>query len=326
MPSMQIRLSNPRGFCAGVKMAINVVDDILDAIGKDSSLYVYHEIVHNRHVVNRLRDKGAIFVESIAEIPETSVVVFSAHGVSPEIKKQAMDRSLICIDATCPLVTKVHAEAIRYAKRGWQIILIGHRDHQEVAGTYGQAPDAIQIVETPEDIENLHIIDPEALVYLTQTTLSIDDADVIIKALKESFPAIHSPPSDDICYATTNRQIAVRDEAPAVDLVLVVGSQNSSNSVRLTEISKSAGTPSCLVDDVSMLQPDWFVDVQDLLITAGASVPERLVTEIIDHLIAYFDGELVDESPVNEGVSFSMPASFNQFMQNNDVTVEGNSQ
>lgn len=323
---MQIRLSNPRGFCAGVRMAIDVVDEILDAIGEDCKLYVYHEIVHNRHVVDRLREKGAIFVESIADIPESSIVVFSAHGVSPEIKEQAKDRSLICIDATCPLVTKVHAEAIRYAKRGWQIILIGHRDHQEIVGTQGQAPDAIQIVETPSDIDNLHIIDPEALVYLTQTTLSIDDAEIIINELKKSFPAIHSPPSDDICYATTNRQIAVRDEAPAANLVLVVGSENSSNSLRLTEISKSVGTQSFLVDDVSMLQPEWFVGVQDLLITAGASAPERLVTEIIDHLIMQFDGELVNEPPVNEGMSFSMPASFNQFLQNKDVTVEGNLQ
>jgi 4-hydroxy-3-methylbut-2-enyl diphosphate reductase len=307
-------------------MAIDIVDEILDAMDDGEKLYVYHEIVHNRHVVDRLRKKGAIFVENISEIPKTSVVVFSAHGVSPEIKKEAASRSLICIDATCPLVTKVHAEAIRYAKRGWQIILIGHRNHQEVVGTQGEAPDAIQILESPEGIENLHIIDPKALVYLTQTTLSIEDADVIINALKEAYPAIHSPPSDDICYATTNRQIAVRDDAPTADLVLVVGSQNSSNSLRLTEIAKAARTPSFLIDDVSMLQPDWFNGAQEILITAGASAPERLVTEIIKHLVEQFDGELIQDSPVNEGMAFSMPSSLNQFLQNKNVTVEGNSQ
>ena len=307
-------------------MAIDIVDEILDAMEEDEKLYVYHEIVHNRHVVHRLQEKGAIFVDSINEIPESSTLVFSAHGVSPEIKKQAKERSLFCIDATCPLVTKVHAEAIRYAKRGWQIILIGHRNHQEILGTQGEAPEAIQILESPEGIDDLHIINPEALVYLTQTTLSIDDANCIIDALKTSFPAIHSPPSDDICYATTNRQIAVRNEAPSVDLVLVVGSQNSSNSLRLTEISITAGTPSFLIDDVSMLQPKWFDGVQNLLITAGASAPERLVTEIIERLVAEFDGVLIDESPVNEGMTFSMPASLNQFLENKDITVEGNTQ
>ena len=323
---MEIRLSNPRGFCAGVRMAIEIVDEILDVMDADENLYVYHEIVHNYHVVERLKERGAIFVDSILEIPESSVVVFSAHGVSQEIKKQAEDRALICIDATCPLVTKVHAEAIRYAKRGWQIILIGHRDHQEIIGTHGQAPDAIQILESPEGIDELHIIDPEALVYLTQTTLSIDDAEVIIDALKKAFPTIHAPPSDDICYATTNRQIAVRDDAPLADLVLVVGSQNSSNSLRLTEISITAGTPSFLIDDVSLLKPEWFDGVEHVLLTAGASAPERLVTDIVEHLTTHYDGCLIESSPVKEGMSFSMPASHQLFLQNKDITVEGNSQ
>ena len=199
---MRISLSNPRGFCAGVRMAIDIVDTILDAMDDDEKLYVYHEIVHNRHVVERLRGKGAIFVEDLADIPRSSVVVFSAHGVSPALKQEAQDRGLNSIDATCPLVTKVHAEAIRYAKRGWQILLIGHRNHQEVVGTIGEAPDSIQVVEKIEDIKNLNIDDPSKLAYLTQTTLSTDDAERMINALKEAFPEIHAPPTDDICYAT----------------------------------------------------------------------------------------------------------------------------
>ena len=196
---MQITLANPRGFCAGVQVAIDIVDQVLDAMNEDEHLYVYHEIVHNKHVVHRLKQRGAIFVESIDEVPENSTVVFSAHGVSPEIKDAAKERQLIEIDATCPLVTKVHAEAIRYAKRGWQIILIGHKNHQEVIGTFGEAPESIQIVESPADIQNLSVKDSEKLIYLTQTTLSIDDAEIIINALKNAFPSIKMPPNDDIC-------------------------------------------------------------------------------------------------------------------------------
>ena len=215
---MQITLANPRGFCAGVHMAVDIVDQLLDAMDEGEKIYVYHEIVHNHHVVSRLRERGAIFVESIDEVPKGCVVVFSAHGVSPTIRKQADSRQLTSVDATCPLVTKVHAEAIRYDQRGWQILLIGHRDHQEVLGTAGEAPDNIQVVESPEDIPNLQINDPEKLVYLTQTTLSTDDADIMISALKKAFPAINAPPTDDICYATTNRQTAVRESASEVML------------------------------------------------------------------------------------------------------------
>lgn len=322
---MEIRLSSPRGFCAGVRMAIDVVDEILDAMDGDQ-LYVYHEIVHNRHVVERLRDKGAIFVDSIEEIPEQSTVVFSAHGVSPEVKREAVSRSLTCIDATCPLVTKVHAEAIRYAKRGWQIILIGHRDHQEVIGTFGEAPDSIQIVESSDDVEHLHIKDPNALVYLTQTTLSLDDAEEIIQALKTAFPNIHAPPSDDICYATTNRQLAIREDSQAADLVLVVGSQNSSNSKRLAEIAESSGTTSYLIDDASSLQPEWLDGVERVLIAAGASAPEHFVQQIVQTLVQQFDGELDEGSEVDEGMTFSKPLSFTTFINNRDVTVEGDSQ
>ena len=323
---MQIKLSNPRGFCAGVRMAIEIVDELLDAMGEDEALYVYHEIVHNKHVVERLKQRGATFVEDISDIPNGSVVVFSAHGVSPLIKQQAEESSLTCIDATCPLVTKVHAEAIRYAKRSWQIILIGHKNHQEIIGTYGEAPDSIQIVEKPSDIPMLDIQDPSKLVYLTQTTLSTDDAEVIIKELKSAFPEIHSPPGEDICYATTNRQTAVRDEAGSVDLVLVVGSANSSNSLRLTEIAKTADTPAYLIDDVSMLDDSWFANVETVLLTAGASAPENLVQEIIDHLVSHCDGVIDNNVSVDEGMFFSPPPSLKKFLENRDVTIDGEPQ
>lgn len=323
---MQITLANPRGFCAGVHMAVDIVDQLLDALDPGEKLYVYHEIVHNRHVVGRLKDRGAIFVETIEEIPKGSVVVFSAHGVSPEIRNKAEIRKLIAIDATCPLVTKVHNEAIRYAKRDWQILLIGHRNHQEILGTAGEAPSNIQIVETPADIPNLHIKDPTKLVYLTQTTLSTDDADVIISALKNAFPEIKSPPTDDICYATTNRQEVIRENAPEVDLVLVVGSTNSSNSLRLTEISESVGTTAYLLDDVSDLQDAWFVDVHSVLVTAGASAPEHLVTEIIQYLVDQYSGVLTSNNENDEDVTFSMPRSLQTFLDARNVTIQGTEQ
>ena len=322
---MQIKLSNPRGFCAVVHMAVDIIDLLLDALESNEKLYVYHEIVHNRHVVERLRERGAIFVDTIKEIPERSIVVFSAHGVSPTVREEAANRHLKCIDATCPLVTKVHAEAIRYEKRGWQIILIGHRNHQEVVGTQGEAPNAIQVVESPSDIPALHIDDPDKLVYLTQTTLSIEDAQIIISSLKAAFPTIHAPPSDDIRYATTNRQLAVRDDAASSDLVLVVGSDNSSNSVRLTEIAHSVGTPAHLLDDVTHLQETWLDGVETVLITAGASAPEHLVLEIVDHIVEHHEGKLEDESIIDEGMSFSMPPTVTSFLEVRNITVEGKS-
>ncbi len=320
---MRIKLSNPRGFCAGVRMAVDIVDQLLDAIGNKEALYVYHEIVHNRHVVNRLHERGATFVETIEEIPHNAVVIFSAHGVSPEVKRLAQDRNLTCIDATCPLVTKVHAEAIRYAKRGWQILLIGHKNHQEIVGTQGEAPHNIQVVETTKDITNLEIHDPEKLVYLTQTTLSTDDAEIIISALRLAFPTIHAPPTDDICYATTKRQNAVRQEASSADLVLVVGSKNSSNSVRLTEISKRAGTKAHLVDDVTEIKPEWFANIHSVLITAGANAPEHLVQEIVEHLTENFDGQLEGDSTFDEGMTFSMPPSLYSYLSTKRLTIEG---
>ncbi len=320
---MRIKLSSPRGFCAGVRMAVDIVDKILDVTDVNETVYVYHEIVHNKHVVERLRKRGAKFVEQIEEIPKDSLVVFSAHGVSPTIREEAHKRNLTCIDATCPLVTKVHAEAIRYAKRGWQILLIGHKNHQEVVGTQGEAPDAIQIVETIDDIPRLEIIDPDKLAYVTQTTLSTDDAETIIAALRATFPNIHSPPTEDICYATTKRQKAVRNNAINADLVLVIGSQNSSNSLRLTEIAETSGTKAYLLDDVSKLNPDWLENVNSILITAGASAPEHLVLDLIQHLTYNYGGKLESESKFDEGMTFSMPISLTTFLREKDVTIEG---
>jgi 4-hydroxy-3-methylbut-2-enyl diphosphate reductase len=326
---MKLILANPRGFCAGVNMAIAVVDELLELF-PDETICVYHEIVHNRHVVDRFRSQGIIFVESIEETPENAVVVFSAHGVSPKIRAQAAKRKLVSIDATCPLVTKVHAEAIRYAKRGWQILLIGHADHQEVIGTRGEAPEAIQIVETLEDIPNLRIDDPEKLIYLTQTTLSTDDAGLIISALKKAIPSIKAPPSEDICYATTNRQAAVRAIAPDCDLALVIGSQNSSNSVRLTEISKNVGTPAKLIDDRNEIQDEWFDGVETVLITAGASAPEDLVNDLVLYLIDRFGGEVEQRDIDRESISFGLPGSLKQLMRSRGldpkdrkITVDG---
>ncbi|MEE8156488.1 MAG: 4-hydroxy-3-methylbut-2-enyl diphosphate reductase, partial [Phycisphaerales bacterium] len=224
---MKLLLANPRGFCAGVYMAIDVLDQLLE-IYPDKPIYVLHEIVHNRHVVDRFRHRGVRFVDDIDEVPRRAVVVFSAHGVSPALRRQASERDLTTIDATCPLVTKVHMEAIRYAKKGYQIVLIGHADHQEIIGTRGEAPEAIQVVTSPAQVASLDIKDPQKLVYLTQTTLSMDEASVIITALRAAYPQIKDPPSDDICYATTNRQKAVHAIAPECDLVLVIGSKNSS--------------------------------------------------------------------------------------------------
>lgn len=316
---MRLILVNPRGFCAGVRMAIDVVDQVIDLYpGRD--VYVYHEIVHNKHVVGRLKGRGARFVDHIEDIPAGAIVVFSAHGVSPAVRQAAKSRNLIAIDATCPLVTKVHAEAVRYARQGFQILLIGHRDHQEVAGTWGEAPQATQVVESPADIPSLTIKDPARLVYLTQTTLSTDDADVIIRALRAAFPAIKAPPTEDICYATTNRQHAVRELAPQCDLVLVVGSRNSSNSVRLTEISANVGTPARLLDDASEIDPAWFpTGNETVLITAGASAPEDLVAGVCRRLLERFGGTIEQASIFEENVEFAQPAALRRLMEERGI-------
>lgn len=325
---MKIILANPRGFCAGVHMAIDVVDQVLQLF-PGRTIYIYHEIVHNKHVVRRFIDRGVKFVESIDEIPEGSIVIFSAHGVSPAVRQQARDRNLTAVDATCPLVTKVHSEAQRYAKQGYDILLVGHADHQEVIGTRGEAPESIQVVESPEDIPHLQIKDPSRIAYLTQTTLSTDDAGVIIDALKRAFPQLKEPPSSDICYATTNRQAAVRQIAPECDLVLVVGSKNSSNSVRLTEISANVGVPAYLLDDVSELKDEWFASVEGgpenatVLITAGASAPEDLVAGLCRTLLQRYGGTIEQRDVFNEDVEFGLPATLKRLMREQGVDPEG---
>ncbi|MBX3356180.1 MAG: 4-hydroxy-3-methylbut-2-enyl diphosphate reductase [Phycisphaeraceae bacterium] len=315
---MKLILANPRGFCAGVYMAIDVVDQLLD-ICPGERICVYHEIVHNKHVVERFKGRGVMFVESIEEVPDGAIVVFSAHGVSPAIRAEAAVRRLTAIDATCPLVTKVHAEAIRYARKGFQILLIGHASHQEVIGTRGEAPEAIQVVESPDDIPKLVIKDTSKLVYLTQTTLSTDDAGIIIAALKRAFPDIKEPPTSDICYATTNRQRAVRAIAPDADLVLVVGSRNSSNSLRLTEISQNVGTPARLIDDKSEIRSEWFDGVGTVLITAGASAPEDLVHEIIVELIEKHGGDVEQRDVYHEEVEFGLPGTLKALMRSRGI-------
>lgn len=319
---MKLILANPRGFCAGVYMAIDVVDQLLE-ICEGEPIYVYHEIVHNKHVVDRFRRRGVTFVDDVAEVPEGSIVVFSAHGVSPAIRQLARKRSLTAIDATCPLVTKVHAEAIRYARKGYQILLVGHASHQEVIGTRGEAPDAIQIVESPDDIPRLTINDPDKLVYLTQTTLSMDDANVIIGALKEAFPNLKEPPSEDICYATTNRQLAVRALASDCDLVLVVGSKNSSNSLRLTELAEAVGTCAVLIDDKSELEESLFDGIKTVLITAGASAPEDLVQDLILYLIDTYGGEVEQHDVYRETVEFGLPGTLKTFMRSQGIDPTG---
>lgn len=321
---MRILLANPRGFCAGVYMAIDVVSQLLD-ICPNEPIYVFHEIVHNKHVVNSFRDRGVKFVDSIDEVPEGAIVVFSAHGVSPAVREEARQRKLTAVDATCPLVTKVHAEAIRYARRGYQILLIGHTDHQEIIGTRGEAPDSIQVVESVEDIPRLKVDDPSQLVYLTQTTLSTDDAGIIIAGLKKAFPQIKEPPSEDICYATTNRQVAVRAIAPECDLVLVVGSKNSSNSRRLTEISETVGTRAILIDDKSELNDAWFDGVETVLVTAGASAPEHLVRDLVLHLISTYGGSVEQRDVYDEAVEFGLPGTLKTFMRSRGIDPTGRS-
>jgi 4-hydroxy-3-methylbut-2-enyl diphosphate reductase len=309
---MRIILANPRGFCAGVNMAIECLERALDFFGPP--LYVYHEIVHNKFVVDRFRSRGTVFVESLDEVPEGSAVLYSAHGVSPQIRDLARQRRLVAIDATCPLVIKVHLEAIKYAREGYTIVLIGHEGHDEVIGTMGEAPDQMVLVETAEDVYRLVVANPNKVAYLTQTTLSVDDANLVIEALRKRFPAIANPPKDDICYATQNRQEAVRELAKQADLVLVLGSQNSSNSRRLTEIANSLGVPSYLVDGVGEIREDWFQDVETLLITAGASAPEDVVQECIEYLQQNYAATIEEQTIREEGVHFPLPKSLRELL------------
>ena len=308
---MKIILANPRGFCAGVNMAIESLEKALELFG--APLYVFHEIVHNKHVVDRFRSRGVVFVEGIEEVPEGSPVMYSAHGVSPQIREVARSRSLQAIDATCPLVTKVHLEAVKYAKEGYTIVLIGHEGHDEVIGTMGEAPERMILVESAEDVDRLEI-NPEKIAYLTQTTLSVDDANVVIEALRRKFPQIANPPKDDICYATQNRQDAIRKLATRADLVLVLGSQNSSNSRRLAEIAETIGTRAHLIDGASEIDPAWLEGVETVLITAGASAPEDVVQECVAYLQNRYGAAFSEEVIRDEDVYFPLPRTLRQLL------------
>ena len=302
---MRVILASPRGFCAGVNMAIDSLDLAIEAFG--TPIYVYHEIVHNRFVVDTFRKKGAIFVENLQDVPRESYLMFSAHGVSPEIRRIAKERALHTIDATCPLVTKVHLEALRFASSGYTIILIGHDGHDEVLGTMGEAPEAILLVETAEEVDRLEIAPTTKLAYLTQTTLSVDDANRVIGRLRQRYPHIEGPPKQDICYATQNRQEAVRLLADQTDLVLVVGSQNSSNSQRLRELASENGIAAHRIDGPDEIDDSWFTGVETVLVTAGASAPESVVQACIEYLQRRFEAQVETRSIRNEDVRFPLP-------------------
>jgi 4-hydroxy-3-methylbut-2-enyl diphosphate reductase len=302
---MKIILANPRGFCAGVNMAIDSLERALDLFG--TPLYVYHEIVHNRHVVERFKKRGVVFVDTIDEIPSNSVVLYSAHGVAPEIRTASAERNLNAIDATCPLVTKVHLEAIRFAKEGYTILLIGHEGHDEVLGTIGEAPANIRLVQDENEVAALDLPQDAKVAYLTQTTLSVDDAEVIIAALRTRFPHIAGPKKDDICYATQNRQEAVKELVPEADVVLVLGSRNSSNSLRLAELATSCGKRAYLIDSAAEIDPSWFANAGIVLVTAGASAPEDVVQECVDYLKRNYNAVVETRTVREEDVSFQLP-------------------
>src|SRR6266545_606441 len=301
----KIFLLKPRGFCAGVVRAIDVVKIALDLYGPP--VYVRKEIVHNKHVVDELREAGAVFVEELEEVPHGGRAIFSAHGVAPSVRKEARERSLDVIDATCPLVTKVHLEAVRFARDGYSIVLIGHKDHDEVIGTLGEVPDQTFLVQTVEDVDRLCLPDPTRVCYLTQTTLSLDETRDIIHRLQERFPAMVGPPAQDICYATENRQTAVKAVAKHCDLLLVVGSQNSSNSKRLVEVGANFGVRAYLVNDAPGVDVEWLEGVRRVGVTAGASAPEHLVQELIEFLDRRGFGQLEELELVEEDVRFSLP-------------------
>jgi 4-hydroxy-3-methylbut-2-enyl diphosphate reductase len=304
-PLGEIVLAGPRGFCAGVERAIEIVERALEVVGVP--IYVRREIVHNRHVVEALREKGAVFVDELDEVPEGATVIFSAHGVSPAVREGATSRNLRVIDATCPLVTKVHLEAIRYAKEGRTIVLVGHADHDEVIGTLGEAPRRIVVIDSVEEAERLVVEDPQKIAYLTQTTLSVDDTRAVIEVLRRRFPAILGPSRDDICYATQNRQAAVKQLANDVDLVLVLGAANSSNANRLREVAEALGTRARLINDVRDIRPEWLEGCARIGVTAGASTPEFLVREVVDYLGGWGAPTVREFRVVEEDVRFGLP-------------------
>jgi 4-hydroxy-3-methylbut-2-enyl diphosphate reductase len=298
-------LLKPRGFCAGVVRAIDIVRIALDAFG--APIYVRKEIVHNRHVVDELSSKGAIFVDSVDEVPNGERVIYSAHGVAPEVRDASRARGLRVIDATCPLVTKVHVEAVKYAKQGYSILLIGHRDHDEVIGTLGEAPTVTQVVGSPQEAEKITVADANRVAYITQTTLSLDEANTIINVLKRRFPNIQGPHAQDICYATENRQVAVKQVASEADLLLVVGSDNSSNSNRLVEVARNLGRSSHLIENFRSIKPEWLEGVATIALTAGASAPEILVEQAIDFLRDNGFTKLEEVEVMPENVRFGLP-------------------
>ena len=308
---MKILLASPRGFCAGVNMAIASLDLAIAAFG--TPVYVYHEIVHNKYVVETFRQKGAVFVDDLTEVPQGAHLLFSAHGVSPEVRRVAKERGLHAIDATCPLVTKVHLEALRFAREGYVIILIGHEGHDEVIGTMGEAPEAIRLVETVEDVDQLEFDAHTKIAYLTQTTLSVDDANRIICRLQERFPQVAGPPKEDICYATQNRQEAVRLLAAEADVALVVGSRNSSNSQRLKELALESNVAAYLIDGPEDIQDAWFATAETVLITAGASAPETVLSQCLEHLRRRFEATVEHRSVREEEVHFPLPRQLRQF-------------
>ncbi len=304
-PRLQVLLARPRGFCAGVERAIEIVERALERYG--APVYVRHEIVHNKYVVNSLKNKGAIFVGEIDEIPDGAITIFSAHGVSNDVEDNAKRRNLPYIDATCPLVSKVHKEGQKQAANDRQVILIGHAGHPEVEGTQGRIPGGVLLINCKKDIDKLQVKDSKKMAYITQTTLSVDETRDIISALKKRYPNISGPDVNDICYATQNRQTMARTLAERVDLLLVIGAQNSSNSNRLCEIGKELGTTSHLIDDASMLKTDWLDGIASIGITAGASAPEELVVELIDTIRSYQPIDLIELTGAEENITFKLP-------------------
>ncbi|MBV8468226.1 MAG: 4-hydroxy-3-methylbut-2-enyl diphosphate reductase [Burkholderiales bacterium] len=309
MSTMQVILATPRGFCAGVDRAIAIVERALERFG--APIYVRHEVVHNKFVVEDLKQKGAIFIENLDEVPAGSTLIFSAHGVPQSVRRDAEARGLKVFDATCPLVTKVHLEVKKLRETGYEIVMIGHKGHPEVEGTMGQADGGMYLVETPQDAEQLVVSNPDKLAYVTQTTLSVDDAATVVAALRQHFPHIVGPKKDDICYATQNRQDAVKKLAGETDIVVVVGSPNSSNSNRLREVAANAGLDAYLVDNASELNPDWFVGKSNVGISAGASAPEILVKEVIERIRTFGAKEVRNMDGIEEGIVFSLPKGLN---------------
>ena len=301
----KLLLAAPRGYCAGVDRAVQTVERALEIHG--APVYVRKEIVHNKHVVEQLRERGAVFVEEQTEVPEGAVCVFSAHGIAPSVREGAFERGLVTIDATCPLVTKVHREAVRFAEEGYTIVLVGHHGHEEVEGTMGEAPEQIVLVQDEKDVEELEVADPDRVAYITQTTLAVDETTAIITRLRERFPKIVGPRTDDICYATTNRQAAVKQMAGSCELMLVIGSRNSSNSVRLVEVARDCGTEAHLIDNAGEVREEWLAGRRVVGISSGASAPENLVSELVDLFRARGVEDISEFDVIREDVRFMLP-------------------